>query len=417
MIFICLILIVVILYNLFHPCFCDQEGLEDYNNTFSTHIDIDNTVLSMKHTDHPDADPGMVAKLLDNNSTDSSFSEVEFHKLGNQVYYADNEIANDLKYFNNSSSLLHFHEDNSSNDRINYCDTVGISCDPINTDFLPVQNGDDDVSYSRMFSRLTQEDESVLTTMDNDISANKQEQAFFNAYLHDDGRFMGWYKVLQSLFLVISEQDITKMYQNYETNRFNSKFYLRENGIDSELRLKFDEYNKLNNAVMFVNMYINYVTDDLTYDINYSDLVATPSNDKYDASYGDSTGSELANGMFSAIEVNVNQELTDIVFDRDETLNEKFKQLMGATKEAVQSNLSTVKKKITKMKAMQLNTIRIGVQKTEERKYQTLYEPTGFYSMKYFVSNLEEPEVQDDFKWFNNSSAIFAGYLKYKKVS
>ena len=48
-------------------------------------------------------------------------------------------------------------------------------------------------------------------------------------------------------------------------------------------------------------------------------------------------------------------------------------------------------------------------------EYYNLGEGTQ-YSPNYFESNLDETEVENDFKYFNNATAIYAGY-SYKEKS
>ena len=460
MILICLILIFIILYNLLQPCFCHKEGLEDYDNTFSTHLDVDNMLLSMKHPDHTDADPSMV-EILEGNTdtaittTDTSFTTLNFHRIENQKYYANNEITNDFKYFNNATSLLHFNEDNSG-----CTDSDGV-CGPSNEYFLPLQNNDPDLSFERMFARLTDENDALVNDIMDDISNNKLEQEFYEKYL--DNRFVKWHQGLSEMVSKISKEGVPELFRDYESERYKSNFYLKETQFNSDLVYYFSEYKKINNAIMFINEYMQYVNNayngvvgnlpleqsliysvtkfggidittvsTVTEDCGFDQLSETRDGDCVayvkencpqinSAEYcsEEYNATHLINQNFDDISLNTNGLLKEISYDNDESLNVKFKTMMETTIKDVLYNLSYVKTEIDKMKMDKIKVISTGNEDTERLKKETLYEPTGFYSRKYFESNLYDDDVSGvsaDFKWFNNSSAIFAGYLKYNKV-
>ena len=99
MILVILILIFIIVFNSIQPTY---EPLEDYMGP----LNAETLKTCLKHPEYEEGDVscGFMNEYFD----DPSYNLNVFHKLSNQKFYSDREIVNDLKYFNNASSLINY---------------------------------------------------------------------------------------------------------------------------------------------------------------------------------------------------------------------------------------------------------------------------------------------------------------------
>lgn len=377
MILVILILIFIIVFNSIQPTY---EPLEDYMGP----LNAETLKTCLKHPEYEEGDVscGFMNEYFD----DPSYNLNVFHKLSNQKFYSDREIVNDLKYFNNASSLINYNRDNSDNSATNG--------GPRFTGFLP------EIVPEEMYGRLT------LEVSNNDIDTSINDVSNQILYIEQEipkieEQLITFRNIYEFLDKTLIENETS-----YEKLRFKRDFdngYLERYFNRYLDRIYFDEDTK-NMIVLLGNM--------ITYQIYIQDI----ENNTYD---------ETKN--ITVEEINkVLDENSQISYSSDDKIPEKIRNLKHISV-VIKMYLSSIEEDYNefiqqKIESLQMNkNILLGIKES-----QILPSLTGKYSQNYFLSNLRNPDADDyndstgakaDFEWFNNASAIYSGYIKEGKLS
>lgn len=375
MILVILILIFIIVFNSIQPTY---EPLEDYMGPLNTEI----LKTCLKHPEYEEGDVscGFMKEVFVGNS----LNQDDFHKLSNQKFYSDREIVNDLKYFNNANSLINYNRDNIGNTPTN---------EPRFTEFLP------EIVPGDMYDRLTLD----VSHADIDASINN---------------------VSNQIFYI--EQKLPKLKEQIINNTDDYNL-LNKTLVDKEIN-----YDKLRFKQNFDNSYLeryfNRYLDNIYYSKDTKNMISLLGNliafqsyiqDVENNTYDESTTMTME-------EINeVLDEKSQISYSYDNKIPEKIKDLKDIGKVIVMylSSIEESYNKLIQQKMIDLNREKQGL--LDDKESQTLTSLTGKYSQNYFLSNLRKPGTDDydssgaeiDFKWFNNASAIYSGYIKEGKLS
>lgn len=375
MILIILILIFIIVFNSIRPTY---EPLEDYMGPLNAEI----LKTCLKHPEYEEGDVscGFMNEYFD----DPSYNLNVFHKLSNQKFYSDREIVNDLKYFNNASSLINYNRDNSDNTATN---------GPRFTEFIPK------IVPEEMYDRLTLE----VSNTDIDTSIND---------------------VSNQIFYI--EQEIPKIEEQLITFR-NIYEFLDKTLIDNEtsyekLRFKRDFDNG------YLERYFNRYLDRIYFDEDTKNMIVLLGNmityQSYIQDIENNTYDETTNITVEEINKVLDENL-QISYSSDNKIPDKIINLKHIST-LIKMYLSSIEEAYNKFIQQKMgDLIRKKQGLLEIKDSQTLTSLTGKYSQNYFLSNLRKPGTDDydssgaeiDFKWFNNASAIYSGYIKEGKLS
>lgn len=387
MILVILILIFIIVFNSIQPTY---EPLEDYMGP----LNAETLKTCLKHPEYEEGDVscGFMNEYFD----DPSYNLNVFHKLSNQKFYSDREIVNDLKYFNNASSLINYNRDNSGNSPTNGR--------PRFTDFLP------EIVPEEMYGRLTTD--ISFENIDNSVNQISNQ-------------------------ILYIEQEIPKIKEQLITFR-NIYEFLDKTLMDNEtsyekLRFKRDIVFYFN-RIRYFNRYFDrlYFHEDtnnmivlLGNMITYQSYIQDIENNTYDETKN-ITVEEINKVLYENSQINpAGRVHYQIRYSSDDNIPEKIINLKHIST-VIKMYLSIIEKAYNefiqqKIESLQMDkNILLGIKES-----QILPSLTGKYSQNYFLSNLRNPNdsnydnsgVKADFEWFNNASAIYSGYIKEGKLS
>lgn len=363
------------MFNSIQPTY---EPLEDYMGP----LNAETLKTCLKHPEYEEGDVscGFMNEYFD----DPSYNLNVFHKLSNQKFYSDREIVNDLKYFNNASSLINYNRDNSNNSANNG--------GPRFTDFLP------EIVPEEMYGRLT------LEVSNNDIDTSINDVSNQILYI---------------------EQEIPKIEEQLITFRniyeFLDKTLIENETSYEKLRFKRDFDNG------YLERYLNRYFDGLYFHEDTKNMIVLLGNiityQSYIQDIENNTYDETKN--ITVEEINkVLDENSQISYSSDDKIPEKIRNLKHISV-VIKMYLSSIEEDYNefiqqKIESLQMNkNILLGIKES-----QILPSLTGKYSQNYFLSNLRKPGTDDydssgakaDFEWFNNASAIYSGYIKEGKL-
>ena len=387
MILVILILIFIIVFNSIQPTY---EPLEDYMGP----LNAETLKTCLKHPEYEEGDVscGFINEYFD----DPSYNLNVFHKLSNQKFYSDREIVNDLKYFNNASSLINYNRDNSGNSATNG--------GPRFTDFLP------EIVPEEMYGRLTTD--ISFENIDNSVNQISNQ-------------------------ILYIEQEIPKIKEQLITFR-NIYEFLDKTLMDNEtsyekLRFKRDIVFYFN-RIRYFNRYFDrlYFHEDtnnmivlLGNMITYQSYIQDIENNTYDETKN-ITVEEINKVLYENSQINpAGRVHYQIRYSSDDNIPEKIINLKHIST-VIKMYLSSIEEAYNefiqqKIESLQMDkNILLGIKES-----QILPSLTGKYSQNYFLSNLRKPGTDDydssgakaDFEWFNNASAIYSGYIKEGKLS
>tara|TARA_Y100000992_G_scaffold300689_1_gene269856 strand:+ start:4542 stop:5711 length:1170 start_codon:yes stop_codon:yes gene_type:complete len=387
MILVILILIFIIVFNSIQPTY---EPLEDYMGP----LNAETLKTCLKHPEYEEGDVscGFINEYFD----DPSYNLNVFHKLSNQKFYSDREIVNDLKYFNNASSLINYNRDNSGNSATNG--------GPRFTDFLP------EIVPEEMYGRLTTD--ISFENIDNSVNQISNQ-------------------------ILYIEQEIPKIKEQLITFR-NIYEFLDKTLMDNEtsyekLRFKRDIVFYFN-RIRYFNRYFDrlYFHEDtnnmivlLGNMITYQSYIQDIENNTYDETKN-ITVEEINKVLYENSQINpAGRVHYQIRYSSDDNIPEKIINLKHISR-VIKMYLSSIEEAYNefiqqKIESLQMDkNILLGIKES-----QILPSLTGKYSQNYFLSNLRNPDdsnydnsgAKTDFEWFNNASAIYSGYIKEGKLS
>ena len=387
MILVILILIFIIVFNSIQPTY---EPLEDYMGP----LNAETLKTCLKHPEYEEGDVscGFMNEYFD----DPSYNLNVFHKLSNQKFYSDREIVNDLKYFNNASSLINYNRDNSDNSATNG--------GPRFTDFLP------EIVPEEMYGRLTTD--ISFENIDNSVNQISNQ-------------------------ILYIEQEIPKIKEQLITFR-NIYEFLDKTLMDNEtsyekLRFKRDIVFYFN-RIRYFNRYFDrlYFHEDtnnmivlLGNMITYQSYIQDIENNTYDETKN-ITVEEINKVLYENSQINpAGRVHYQIRYSSDDNIPEKIINLKHIST-VIKMYLSSIEEAYNefiqqKIESLQMDkNILLGIKES-----QILPSLTGKYSQNYFLSNLRNPYdsnydnsgAKADFEWFNNASAIYSGYIKEGKLS
>ena len=385
MILVILILIFIIVFNSIQPTY---EPLEDYMGP----LNAETLKTCLKHPEYEEGDVscGFMNEYFD----DPSYNLNVFHKLSNQKFYSDREIVNDLKYFNNASSLINYNRDNSGNS----------NGGPRFTDFLP------EIVPEEMYGRLTTD--ISFENIDNSVNQISNQ-------------------------ILYIEQEIPKIKEQLITFR-NIYEFLDKTLMDNEtsyekLRFKRDIVFYFN-RIRYFNRYFDrlYFHEDtnnmivlLGNMITYQSYIQDIENNTYDETKN-ITVEEINKVLYENSQINpAGRVHYQIRYSSDDNIPEKIINLKHIST-VIKMYLSSIEEAYNefiqqKIESLQMDkNILLGIKES-----QILPSLTGKYSQNYFLSNLRNPYdsnydnsgAKADFEWFNNASAIYSGYIKEGKLS
>ena len=387
MILVILILIFIIVFNSIQPTY---EPLEDYMGP----LNAETLKTCLKHPEYEEGDVscGFMNEYFD----DPSYNLNVFHKLSNQKFYSDREIVNDLKYFNNASSLINYNRDNS--------DISATNGGPRFTDFLP------EIVPEEMYGRLTTD--ISFENIDNSVNQISNQ-------------------------ILYIEQEIPKIKEQLITFR-NIYEFLDKTLMDNEtsyekLRFKRDIVFYFN-RIRYFNRYFDrlYFHEDtnnmivlLGNMITYQSYIQDIENNTYDETKN-ITVEEINKVLYENSQINpAGRVHYQIRYSSDDNIPEKIINLKHISR-VIKMYLSSIEEAYNefiqqKIESLQMDkNILLGIKES-----QILPSLTGKYSQNYFLSNLRNPDdsnydnsgAKTDFEWFNNASAIYSGYIKEGKLS
>ena len=380
MILVILILIFIIVFNSIQPTY---EPLEDYMGP----LNAETLKTCLKHPEYEEGDVscGFMNEYFD----DPSYNLNVFHKLSNQKFYSDREIVNDLKYFNNASSLINYNRDNSGNSATN-----GV---PRFTDFLP------EIVPEEMYGRLTTD--ISFENIDNSVNQISNQILYIEQEIPKIKEQLITFRNIYNFL----RKELEEKHALYRTFRFKHGFnnsYLGRYFNRYFDGLYFHEDTK-NMIVLLGNM--------ITYQIYIQDI----ENNTYDETKN-ITVEEINKVLEENSQINY-----QISYSSDDNIREKIRNLMDISV-VIKMYLSSIEEAYNefiqqKIESLQMDkNILLGIKES-----QILPSLTGKYSQNYFLSNLRKPGTDDydssgakaDFEWFNNASAIYSGYIKEGKLS
>ena len=386
MILVILILIFIIVFNSIQPTY---EPLEDYMGP----LNAETLKTCLKHPEYEEGDVscGFMNEYFD----DPSYNLNVFHKLSNQKFYSDREIVNDLKYFNNASSLINYNRDNSGNSATNG--------GPRFTDFLP------EIVPKEMYGRLTTD--ISFENIDNSVNQISNQ-------------------------ILYIEQEIPKITEQLITFR-NIYNFLRKELLEKRklyIKYRFKRQFEKGNLERYFNLYLDrlYFHEDtnnmivlLGNMITYQSYIQDIENNTYDETKN-ITVEEINKVLDENSQINpAGRVHYQIRYSSDDNIPEKIRELMYIIA-VINIYLSSIEEAYNefiqqKIESLQMDkNILLGIKES-----QILPSLTGKYSQNYFLSNLRNPDDGDydnsgakaDFEWFNNASAIYSGYIKEGKLS
>ena len=380
MILVILILIFIIVFNSIQPTY---EPLEDYMGP----LNAETLKTCLKHPEYEEGDVscGFMNEYFD----DPSYNLNVFHKLSNQKFYSDREIVNDLKYFNNASSLINYNRDNSGNSTNNG--------GPRFTGFLP------EIVPEEMYGRLTTD--ISFENIDNSVNQISNQ-------------------------ILYIEQEIPKITEQLITFR-NIYNFLRKELLEKRklyIKYRFKRQFEKGNLERYFNLYLDrlYFHEDtnnmivlLGNMITYQSYIQDIENNTYDETKN-ITVEEINKVLDENSQINY-----QIRYSSDDKIPEKIINLKHIST-VIKMYLSSIEKAYNefiqqKIESLQMDkNILLGIKES-----QILPSLTGKYSQNYFLSNLRNPDASNydnsgakaDFEWFNNASAIYSGYIKEGKLS
>lgn len=375
------------MFNSIQPTY---EPLEDYMGP----LNAETLKTCLKHPEYEEGDVscGFINEYFD----DPSYNLNVFHKLSNQKFYSDREIVNDLKYFNNASSLINYNRDNSGNSATNG--------GPRFTDFLP------EIVPEEMYGRLTTD--ISFENIDNSVNQISNQ-------------------------ILYIEQEIPKIKEQLITFR-NIYEFLDKTLMDNEtsyekLRFKRDIVFYFN-RIRYFNRYFDrlYFHEDtnnmivlLGNMITYQSYIQDIENNTYDETKN-ITVEEINKVLYENSQINpAGRVHYQIRYSSDDNIPEKIINLKHISR-VIKMYLSSIEEAYNefiqqKIESLQMDkNILLGIKES-----QILPSLTGKYSQNYFLSNLRNPDdsnydnsgAKTDFEWFNNASAIYSGYIKEGKLS
>lgn len=380
MILVILILIFIIVFNSIQPTY---EPLEDYMGP----LNAETLKTCLKHPEYEEGDVscGFMNEYFD----DPSYNLNVFHKLSNQKFYSDREIVNDLKYFNNASSLINYNRDNSGNSTNNG--------GPRFTGFLP------EIVPEEMYGRLTTD--ISFENIDNSVNQISNQ-------------------------ILYIEQEIPKIKEQLITFRNIYNFLRKELEEKHALYRTFRFKHGFNNS--YLGRYFNRYFDGLYFHEDTKNMIVLLGNmityQSYIQDIENNTYDETKNITVEEINkvLEENSQINyQISYSSDDNIREKIRNLMDISV-VIKMYLSSIEKAYNefiqqKIESLQMDkNILLGIKES-----QILPSLTGKYSQNYFLSNLRNPDASNydnsgakaDFEWFNNASAIYSGYIKEGKLS
>ena len=380
MILVILILIFIIVFNSIQPTY---EPLEDYMGP----LNAETLKTCLKHPEYEEGDVscGFMNEYFD----DPSYNLNVFHKLSNQKFYSDREIVNDLKYFNNASSLINYNRDNSGNSTNNG--------GPRFTGFLP------EIVPEEMYGRLTTD--ISFENIDNSVNQISNQ-------------------------ILYIEQEIPKIKEQLITFRNIYNFLRKELEEKHALYRTFRFKHGFNNS--YLGRYFNRYFDGLYFHEDTKNMIVLLGNiityQSYIQDIENNTYDETKNITVEEINkvLEENSQINyQISYSSDDNIREKIRNLMDISV-VIKMYLSSIEKAYNefiqqKIESLQMDkNILLGIKES-----QILPSLTGKYSQNYFLSNLRNPDdkyydstgAKADFEWFNNASAIYSGYIKEGKLS
>ena len=368
------------MFNSIQPTY---EPLEDYMGP----LNAETLKTCLKHPEYEEGDVscGFMNEYFD----DPSYNLNVFHKLSNQKFYSDREIVNDLKYFNNASSLINYNRDNSGNSATN-----GV---PRFTDFLP------EIVPEEMYGRLTTD--ISFENIDNSVNQISNQILYIEQEIPKIKEQLITFRNIYNFL----RKELEEKHALYRTFRFKHGFnnsYLGRYFNRYFDGLYFHEDTK-NMIVLLGNM--------ITYQIYIQDI----ENNTYDETKN-ITVEEINKVLEENSQINY-----QISYSSDDNIREKIRNLMDISV-VIKMYLSSIEEAYNefiqqKIESLQMDkNILLGIKES-----QILPSLTGKYSQNYFLSNLRKPGTDDydssgakaDFEWFNNASAIYSGYIKEGKLS
>ncbi len=380
MILVILILIFIIVFNSIQPTY---EPLEDYMGP----LNAETLKTCLKHPEYEEGDVscGFMNEYFD----DPSYNLNVFHKLSNQKFYSDREIVNDLKYFNNASSLINYNRDNSGNSTNNG--------GPRFTGFLP------EIVPEEMYGRLTTD--ISFENIDNSVNQISNQILYIEQEIPKIKEQLITFRNIYNFL----RKELEEKHALYRTFRFKHGFnnsYLGRYFNRYFDGLYFHEDTK-NMIVLLGNM--------ITYQIYIQDI----ENNTYDETKN-ITVEEINKVLEENSQINY-----QISYSSDDNIREKIRELMDISV-VINIYLSSIEEAYNefiqrKIESLQMDkNILLGIKES-----QILPSLTGKYSQNYFLSNLRNPDASNydnsgakaDFEWFNNASAIYSGYIKEGKLS
>ena len=374
------------MFNSIQPTY---EPLEDYMGP----LNAETLKTCLKHPEYEEGDVscGFMNEYFD----DPSYNLNVFHKLSNQKFYSDREIVNDLKYFNNASSLINYNRDNSGNSATNG--------GPRFTDFLP------EIVPKEMYGRLTTD--ISFENIDNSVNQISNQ-------------------------ILYIEQEIPKITEQLITFR-NIYNFLRKELLEKRklyIKYRFKRQFEKGNLERYFNLYLDrlYFHEDtnnmivlLGNMITYQSYIQDIENNTYDETKN-ITVEEINKVLDENSQINpAGRVHYQIRYSSDDNIPEKIRELMYIIA-VINIYLSSIEEAYNefiqqKIESLQMDkNILLGIKES-----QILPSLTGKYSQNYFLSNLRNPDDGDydnsgakaDFEWFNNASAIYSGYIKEGKLS
>ena len=374
------------MFNSIQPTY---EPLEDYMGP----LNAETLKTCLKHPEYEEGDVscGFMNEYFD----DPSYNLNVFHKLSNQKFYSDREIVNDLKYFNNASSLINYNRDNSGNSTNNG--------GPRFTGFLP------EIVPEEMYGRLTTD--ISFENIDNSVNQISNQ-------------------------ILYIEQEIPKITEQLITFR-NIYNFLRKELLEKRklyIKYRFKRQFEKGNLERYFNLYLDrlYFHEDtnnmivlLGNMITYQSYIQDIENNTYDETKN-ITVEEINKVLDENSQINpAGRVHYQIRYSSDDNIPEKIRELMYIIA-VINIYLSSIEEAYNefiqqKIESLQMDkNILLGIKES-----QILPSLTGKYSQNYFLSNLRNPDDGDydnsgakaDFEWFNNASAIYSGYIKEGKLS
>ena len=386
MILVILILIFIIVFNSIQPTY---EPLEDYMGP----LNAETLKTCLKHPEYEEGDVscGFMNEYFD----DPSYNLNVFHKLSNQKFYSDREIVNDLKYFNNASSLINYNRDNSDNSANNG--------GPRFTGFLP------EIVPEEMYGRLTTD--ISFENIDNSVNQISNQILYIEQEIPKIKEQLITFRNIYNFL----RKELKEKHALYRTFRFKRQF--EKGNLERYFNLYFDRlyfHEDTNNMIVLLG---NMIT--------YQSYIQDIENNTYDETKN-ITVEEINKVLDENSQINpAGRVHYQIRYSSDDNIPEKIRELMYIIA-VINIYLSSIEEAYNefiqqKIELLQMDkNILLGIKES-----QILPSLTGKYSQNYFLSNLRNPDdkyydstgAKADFEWFNNASAIYSGYIKEGKLS